>query len=99
MKGTEAEYVILKQKHAAENKLKELMRTYYHLLPVLKSALKSEHLKEFSLIGNLTQPDYYLAGERKIRKLPELIFMYRINNSLSSKRSLDAVSDCEGSDD
>lgn len=95
MKGTEAEYVILKKQHAAENKLKKLMRTYYHLLPVLKSALKSKHLKEFCLIANLMQPDYYLAGERKIRKLPELIFMYRINNSLSLKSSLDAISDCE----
>jgi len=35
------------------------------------------------------QPDYYLAGERKIRKLPELIFMYRINNSISLKSGLD----------
>lgn len=56
---------------------------------MLKSALKSEHLKEFCLIGNLMQPDYYLAGERKIRKLPELIFMYRINNSISLKSYLD----------
>lgn len=41
------------------------------------------------------QPDYYLAGERKIRKLPELIFMYRINNSINLKRGLDAIRDCE----